>query len=140
MTVAVDDRAREIVDEFALFPDWMSRYEYLIEMGDDIPPIDDEDKTDAHRIHGCQSKVWIRADYDEDRGVLMFWGDSNAKITRGLAALIIRVLNEQPPADVQKADFDFLDEIGMREHLSSQRSNGLAAMIQQMKDRASQYA
>ncbi|PEN13956.1 Fe-S metabolism protein SufE [Longibacter salinarum] len=139
-TTAVDDRAQEIVDEFAFFPDWMSRYQYLIEMGDEIPLIDEAYKTDEYRIHGCQSKVWIRTDYDESQNVLTFKGDSNAKITKGLAALIIRVLDKQPPAVVENATFDFLDEIGMREHLSSQRNNGLAAMIEQMKTRASRYS
>jgi cysteine desulfuration protein SufE len=139
-TATVDDRAQEIVDEFSMFPDWMTRYQHLIDMGDEMPEIDEADKTDAHRIHGCQSKVWIRTDYDDERGVLTFKGDSNAKITRGLAALIIRVLNEQPPEVVEDATFDFLDDIGMREHLSAQRNNGLAAMIEQMKARAGQHA
>lgn len=133
----IDERANAIVDEFAMFPDWMSRYQYLIELGDNIPALDDKAKTDATKIHGCQSDVWIQGDYDGD--VLRFKGDSNAKITKGLAALIIRVLNEQPPQAIQAAEFDFLDDIGMDKHLSSQRQNGLAAMIRQMKDRAKRY-
>jgi cysteine desulfuration protein SufE len=137
-TSSIDERAADIVDEFAMFPDWMSRYQYLIDLGDEIPEIDDADKTDQHKIHGCQSDVWIRTDYED--GVLRFHGDSNAKITKGLAALIIRVLDEQPPDTVTSAEFDFLNEIGMDKHLSSQRQNGLAAMIKQMKERAAEYA
>jgi len=135
----VSERAQDIVDEFSLFDDWMNRYEYLIEMGDDIPLIEDEHKTDEHYIHGCQSDVWIRAEYDDENQVLRFRGDSNAKITKGLAALVIRVANEQPPRAVADADFEFLDDIGLHEHLSSQRNNGLEAMIEQMKKRADTF-
>lgn len=139
MSESVADRAQTIVDEFAMFTDWMGRYEYLIEMGDSIPEIDPERKTEETYIYGCQSDVWIDSTYDEDGHVLHFAGDSNAKITRGIAALIIRVLNEQPPDAIADAEFDFLDEIGLREHLTSQRNNGLEAMVKQMKRRASAY-
>ncbi len=132
----VSDRAEQIVDEFSLFDDWMSRYEYLIELGDDIPLLDEEQKTDDTYIHGCQSDVWIQSELDEDDRVLHFQGDSNAKITKGLAALIIRVLDEQPPDAVANADFDFLDDIGLHDHLSSQRNNGLKAMIEAVRERA----
>lgn len=132
----VQARAQDIVDEFALFDDWIGRYEYLIEMGRDIPKIDDAAKTDDTYIPGCQSDVWVEDDYDADQNVLRFRGDSSAKITRGLAALIIRVLNDQPPAAVADAEFDFLDAIGLREHLTSQRNNGLEAMVHEMKARA----
>ena len=135
----VTDRAQEIVDEFSLFSDWMNRYQYLIEMGDDIPLLPDDMKSDEYYVHGCQSDVWIRADYDEDDQVLRFQGDSNAKITKGLAALIIRVVDVQPPEAVAEASFDFLDDIGLHEHLSSQRNNGLEAMIDQMKKRAQAF-
>lgn len=132
----VSDRAQKIVDEFALFNDWMGRYEYLIELGDDMPLLPDDQKSDDNYIHGCQSDVWIRAEFDEDDRVLRFRGDSNAKITKGLAALVIRVLDEQPPEDVANADFGFLDDIGLQDHLSSQRNNGLQAMIEQTRNRA----
>jgi cysteine desulfuration protein SufE len=135
-TDTVQDRAQDIVDEFSLFGDWMGRYEYLIEMGDDIPLIDEARKTEDTYIHGCQSDVWIDTEYDADAHVLRFRGDSNAKITKGLAALIIRLLDAQPPEAVAEADFDFLDDIGLREHLTSQRNNGLEAMVRQMKSRA----
>ena len=140
MPASIDDRAQDIVDEFAFFDDWMMRYEHLMELGDAIPTIDDADKTEENYIHGCQSDVWIQSTYDPEGGVLRFRGDSNAKITRGLAALIIRVLDEQPPEAVAHATFDFLDDIGLREHLSSQRNNGLQAMVKQMKSRAAEYA
>lgn len=135
----VTDRAQEIVNEFSLFNDWMNRYQYLIELGDDIPRLPDEHKNEEHYVHGCQSDVWIRAEYDEDEQVLHFQGDSNAKITKGLAALIIRVVDEQPPEAVAEASFDFLDDIGLHEHLSSQRNNGLEAMIDQMQKRAQAF-
>jgi len=135
----VTDRAQKIVDEFSLFSDWMNRYQYLIEMGDDIPLLPDDMKSDEYYVHGCQSDVWIRARYDEDEQVLRFQGDSNAKITKGLAALIIRVVDEQPPGAVAEASFDFLDDIGLHDHLSSQRNNGLEAMIDQMKKRAQAF-
>ena len=135
----VRDRAQEIVDEFSLFGDWMSRYEYLIEMGDAIPQIDDVRKTEDTYIHGCQSDVWIDTEFDAEDGVLRFRGDSNAKITKGLAALIIRLLDAQPPEAVTRAEFDFLDDIGLREHLTSQRNNGLEAMVKQMKLRAARH-
>ena len=127
----IHDRAQEIVDEFALFPDWMGKYEYLIELGKDIPQIDDAYKNDAHRIHGCQSKVWVRADLEN--GHVRYTGDSDAMITKGLAALLIRVLDNQPADAIAHADLGFMDEIGMKEHLSSTRKNGLAAMVKQMK-------
>lgn len=135
----VSDRAEQIVDEFSLFDDWMSRYEYLIELGDDIPLLDDEKKTEEHYIHGCQSDVWIETEFDDQDEVLNLRGDSNARITKGLAALIIRVLNHQSPEAVETADFSFLDEIGLHEHLSSQRNNGLKAMIEEVQQRARRY-
>lgn len=127
----ISDRAQEIIDEFALFPDWMGKYEHLIEMGKSIPEIDAAHKNDAHRIHGCQSKVWVRA--KPENGHVRYTGDSNAMITKGLAALVIRVLDDQPADAIAEADFDFMKEIGLDEHLSSTRKNGLAAMIKQMK-------
>ena len=130
-TDTIQDRADEIVDEFALFPDWMGKYEYLIEMGKDIPQIDAAHKNDEHRIHGCQSKVWVRA--EAENGHVRYTGDSNAMITKGLAALVIRVLDDQPPEAIEAADFEFMEAIGLDEHLSSTRKNGLAAMIKQME-------
>jgi cysteine desulfuration protein SufE len=138
-TDTVSDRAQEIIDEFSLFNDWMGRYEYLIELGDDMPLLDEDQKTDETYVHGCQSDVWIEAEYDDEDRVLRFRGDSNAKITKGLAALIIRVVDEQPPEVVADAEFGFLDDIGLHEHLSSQRNNGLQAMIEEMRERARKF-
>lgn len=127
----IQDRAREIVEEFALFDDWMGKYEYLIDLGKSVPPIEVKYKTDDYKIKGCQSQVWIRP---EMRGGLLYYkGDSDAVITKGLVALLIRVLNGQPPAAVVEADLSFLDEIGMKEHLSPTRKNGLASMMKQLK-------
>lgn len=137
-TDTIQNRAQEIVDEFALFPDWMEKYEYLIEMGKNLSPIDPAYKNDEHRIHGCQSKVWVRA--ETENGHIRYTGDSDAMITKGLAALVIRVLDNQPPEAIVEEDFDFMDEIGLNEHLSSTRKNGLAAMIKQMKRFAQEAA
>ena len=135
-TDTVSDRAQQVIDEFSLFDDWMSRYEYLIELGDDIPLLDEEKKTKENYIHGCQSDVWIETEFNDKDRALHFRGDSNAKITKGLAALIIRVLDEQPPDAIANADFAFLDDIGLHDHLSSQRNNGLKAMIETVQERA----
>ncbi len=135
----IPEREAAVVEEFALFDDWMGRYEYLIELGNGVPRIADEFKTDEHKIHGCQSQVWVRAEED-DNGLLRYRGDSDAAITRGLAALLIRVLDAQPPEAIAAADLHFLETIGMAEHLSPNRKNGLHAMIEQMKARALAYA
>ena len=127
----VRDRAREIVDEFALFDDWMGKYEFLIEIGQSLVPLEEQWKTDAYRIHGCQSQVWIRPEMIDGR--VTYRGDSDALITKGLVALLIRVLSGQPPEAVIEADLSFLDEIGLRDHLSSTRKNGLASMVKQLK-------
>lgn len=134
----IDERARAIVDDFSLFDDWMGRYEYLIEIGKKLPPMDDALKTDATRIHGCQSKVWIHTERDQHR--MRMQGDSDAMITKGLAGLLIRVLDDQPPEAVREANLSFIDDIGMREHLSSTRNNGLHSMIEQIRTRAARLA
>lgn len=130
----IADREAAIIDEFSLFDDWMNRYAYLIELGDAIPLIENEYRTEAYKIHGCQSQVWIRADSDGER--VRFHGDSDAKITKGLAALIIRVLDGQPADAIADANLGFLEEIDLKQHLSSQRQNGLQAMVKQMKVKA----
>lgn len=133
----IQDRQQEIVDEFALFDDWMGRYEHLIDMGRRLPPLDDAFKTDAHKIRGCQSQVWVHA--EEEDGAVRYAGDSDAAITKGLVALLIRVLDDQPPEAIVQADLGFLDAVGMKEHLSPTRKNGLAAMVDQMRARAQAY-
>lgn len=127
----IEARAREVVEEFALFDDWMGKYEHLIELGKMVPLIEQEYKTDEYRIKGCQAQVWIRPEMRE--GLLYYKGDSDALITKGLVALLLRVLSGQPPHAVVEADLSFIDEIGMKEHLSPTRKNGLASMMKQLK-------
>ena len=136
-TADIREREQEIVEEFSLFDDWMGRYEYLIEMGNDVPQIEADYKTDAYRVRGCQSQVWVRA--EEDDGLVFFKGDSDASITRGLVALLIRVLDGQPAEAIVESDLGFLDAIGMKDHLSPNRKNGLNAMVKQMKARAESF-
>lgn len=133
------ERADRIVQEFAVLDDWIERYRHLVAMGDDMPGIGEEERTDEDYIPGCLFDIWLRAEYDPEDGVLHFRADSDAKITRGLAGLIIRVLDGLPPEAVVEAEFDFLDRIGLRAHLSAQRTNGLAAMLEQIRGRAREH-
>ena len=121
----------EIVAEFSFFEDWMQRYEYMIELGKSLPLIAPEFKTDDNIIKGCQSKVWVHAEIEADK--LVFTADSDAIITKGIIALLIRVFSHQAPADILAAETDFIDQIGLKEHLSPTRANGLLSMIKQMK-------
>ena len=131
MPSTIQERQQAILDEFALFDDWMGRYEYLIELGRSLPLIEETYKTEAHRIHGCQAQVWLRAACEDD--VVYYKADSDALITKGLIALLVRVLSGQPPEAIAEAKLTFLDEIGLQDHLSPTRKNGLRAMVQQMK-------
>ena len=121
----------EIVEEFSLFDDWMHRYEYMIELGKSLPLIDPEYKTEDNIIKGCQSKVWIHADLKGDK--LVFTADSDAIITKGIIAVLIRVFSNQHPDAILGADTSFIDKIGLKEHLSPSRANGLVSMIKQLK-------
>ena len=121
----------QIVIEFSLFEDWMDKYNYLIELGKSLPVIDRKYKTDQHLISGCQSQVWLHAEYRE--GIVFYTADSDAIITKGIVNLLIRVLSDQTPGDIIDADLSFIDQVGLREHLSPTRSNGLNSMIKQMK-------
>ncbi|OQD44172.1 Fe-S metabolism protein SufE [Croceivirga radicis] len=121
----------EIIEEFSMFDDWMQRYEYMIELGKSLPLIDEQYKTDDNIIKGCQSKVWVHAELEDDK--LLFTADSDAIITKGIIALLIRVFSNQKPKDIMEADTQFIDEIGLKEHLSPTRANGLVSMIKQMK-------
>jgi len=127
----------EIVSEFAMFDDWMQRYEYMIELGKSLPLIDPEYKTDDHIIKGCQSKVWVHAELEKDK--IAFTADSDAIITKGIIAILIRVFSNQHPKDILTADTGFIDEIGLKEHLSPKRANGLVSMIKQLKMYAIAY-
>ena len=121
----------EIIDEFEMFDDWMERYEYIIEMGKSLNIIDPSKKTDDNLINGCQSKVWLQADYSDDKAV--FTADSDAILTKGIIALLLRVYSNQSPKDILEFDLFFIDEIGLKEHLSPTRANGLVSMVKQLK-------
>jgi cysteine desulfuration protein SufE len=121
----------EIIDEFAMFEDWMERYEYIIEMGKSLPLIETQYKTNDNLIKGCQSKVWLHADYTNDK--LIFTADSDAILTKGIIALLLRVYSNQTPNDILNSDSFFIDEIGLKEHLSPTRANGLLSMVKQLK-------
>jgi cysteine desulfuration protein SufE len=127
----------EIVDEFSQFDDQMDKYEYIIDQGKQLPPLSPQYMTDDFMVRGCQSKVWLRA-YMED-GRMMIQVDSNTAITKGIAALLWRVLNGQKPADILATDLDFISRTGLRSHLSSQRSNGLRAMILKIRHYATAF-
>lgn len=121
----------EIVDEFSMFDDWMQRYEYIIELGKTLPLIDEQYKTEDNIIKGCQSKVWVHADQNDDK--IVFTADSDAILTKGIIAILIRAFSNQKASDILDANTDFIDEIGLKEHLSPTRANGLVSMIKQIK-------
>jgi cysteine desulfuration protein SufE len=121
----------EIVDEFSMFDDWMQRYEYIIELGKNLPLIEEEFKTEENIIKGCQSKVWLKGEQKGD--VVIFTADSDAILTKGIIAILIRVFSNQKPADILDANMGFIDEIGLKEHLSPTRANGLVSMIKNIK-------
>ena len=121
----------EIVDEFSMFDDWMERYEYIIELGKSLPLIKEEFKTDDNLIKGCQSKVWLKGEQNEDK--IIFTADSDAILTKGIIAILIRTFSNQKASDILDADMSFIDEIGLKEHLSPTRANGLVSMIKNIK-------
>jgi cysteine desulfuration protein SufE len=121
----------EIVDEFSMFDDWMQRYEYIIDLGKKLPLIEEEFKTDDNIIKGCQSKVWLKGAENQDK--IVFTADSDAILTKGIIAILIRVFSNQKSADILNADMGFIDEIGLKEHLSPTRANGLVSMIKNIK-------
>ena len=127
----IKDIQDEIVGEFDIFETWMDKYEYLIELGKSVPVIDEINKTDDNIIKGCQSKVWLHAEQDE--GMIRFYADSDAIITKGIVSLLIRTFSNQKPKDIINASLDFIDKIGLRQHLSPNRANGLNNMIKKIK-------
>jgi cysteine desulfuration protein SufE len=129
---ALQQRQTEVVEEFAYFEDWMEKYEHLIELGKELVPLNDRDRTDDNLIRGCQSRVWLSAEMDTE-GALHFHADSDAIITKGLVALMVRVLGGLSPSIVAGADLWFISRIGLDTHLSPTRANGLLSMVQQMK-------
>ena len=128
----------DIIDEFSLFDDWMEKYEYLIELGKDLPIIDDIYKTEDYIIKGCQSRVWLHA--GSENGRIQLTADSDAIITKGIISLLIKVLNNQKHEDVIKAKMNFIDDIGLKSHLSPTRANGLVEMVKQIKSYALAYS
>jgi cysteine desulfuration protein SufE len=121
----------EIIGEFAMFDDWMQRYEYIIDLGKNLPLIEEEFKTEDNIIKGCQSKVWLKGEENQEK--IIFTADSDAILTKGIIAILIRVFSNQKSSDILNADMDFIDEIGLKEHLSPTRANGLVSMIKNIK-------
>lgn len=129
--MTIKEIQEEIVDEFLMFDDWMERYEYIIELGKTIPKIDEQYKTDDNVIKGCQSKVWLHAEQKNNK--IIYTADSDAILTKGIIALLLRVFSNHTPKEILDADTSFIDEIGLKEHLSPTRANGLVSMIKQLK-------
>lgn len=129
--MSIKELESQIISEFSLFDDWMDKYQYIIELGKSLPLIDPQFKTDQYVITGCQSRVWLHADLAG--GKIIFTADSDAVITKGIVNILIRVLSDHSPQEILDADMGFVDTIGLKEHLSPTRSNGLTSMIKQMK-------
>ena len=129
--MTITELKAEIVDEFSLFDDWMQRYEYIIDLGKSLPLIDEQYKTEDNIIKGCQSKVWVHGQLMEDK--IVFTADSDAILTKGIIAILIRVFSNQKATDILDANTDFIDAIGLKEHLSPTRANGLVSMIKEIK-------
>ena len=129
--MTINERQDEIIEEFEGFDDWMDKYQLLIDLGNEQEPLDEKYKTENNLIDGCQSRVWLQADYEN--GKIQFTAESDALIVKGIVALLIRVLSDSTPQEILDADLYFIEKIGLREHLSPTRSNGLLAMLKQMK-------
>ena len=129
--MTIKEIQNEIIDEFSMFDDWMQRYEYIIELGKSLPLIQEEYKTDENLIKGCQSKVWLQGEQKDDK--IVFTADSDAILTKGIIAILIRAFSNQKAEDIINADTQFIDEIGLKEHLSATRANGLVSMIKNIK-------
>jgi len=129
--MTIEEKQQEIIDEFNLFDDWMEKYEYIIDLGKDLPLIDESEKADHLLIEGCQSRVWLDSKIED--GKMVFTADSDAIITKGIIGLLIRVLSNETPESIAKADLHFIQDIGLQEHLSPTRANGLLSMVKRMK-------
>ena len=136
-TPSIEEIEKEIVEEFSLFDSWDDKYEYIIDLGKKLPPLDQQFKVDENKVKGCQSTVWLAADYRDGR--VFYKADSDAVIVKGLVSMLIRVLSGQTPDAVVAAKLDFINEIGMTGHLAQTRSNGLVAMVKNMKNYALVY-
>jgi len=131
--MTINEIQNEIIEEFSGFDDWMDKYQLLIDLGNEQEPLEEKYKTEQNLIDGCQSRVWLVADYMEESGVIHFRAESDALIVKGIVALLIRVLSDHTPQEILDADLYFIEEIGLKEHLSPTRSNGLVAMVKQMR-------
>jgi cysteine desulfuration protein SufE len=129
--MTIGEIQEQIIEEFAIYDDWMDKYNYLIELSKDLKPLDAKYRAKEYLIEGCQSRVWLAAEYKD--GIIEFFADSDAIITKGIVALLIRVLSNQKPKDIKETDLYFIDRIGLRANLSPTRSNGLLSMVKQMK-------
>ena len=129
--MTIQEIEQQIIDEFANFDEWLDKYSYLIELGKECPAIEEKDKTESNLIKGCQSRVWLSCENRD--GKLYFRADSDAVITKGIVTLLIRAFDGQTPQDILDADLQFIDVIGLKEHLSPTRSNGLTSMLKQIK-------
>ena len=135
--MSIQDIQNDIIEEFSMFDDWEERYQYMIDLGKTLTLIDEQYKNDEHSIKGCQSKVWVHAEMKD--GKVIFTADSDAIITKGIIAILIRVFSNQSPKEIIEANTDFIDKIGLKEHLSPTRANGLVSMIKQLKMYAIAY-
>lgn len=129
--MTIEQKEKELIDEFNLFEDWMEKYEYIIDLGKELDILEEKYKTDERLIEGCQSKVWVQSNCIDNK--MIFKADSEAIITKGIIALLLRVLNNEKPEEIVKSDLHFIEEIGLKEHLSPTRSNGLVGMIKRLK-------
>ena len=133
----IEEIEQEIIEEFSLFDSWDDKYEYIIDLGKKLPPLEEKHKLDENKVKGCQSTVWLVADYQD--GKILYKAESDAVIVKGLISMLIRVLSGQTPDEIVNAKLDFIREIGMMSHLAQTRSNGLLAMVRQMKNYALTY-
>jgi cysteine desulfuration protein SufE len=129
--MSIEEKQRAVIDEFSMFDDWMEKYEYIIDIGKELPQLSENQKDDTQIIEGCQSRVWLKSEYVNDS--MSFLADSDAIITKGIIALLIRVLNNESPKNIASADLFFINEIGLKDHLSPTRANGLVSMVKRMK-------
>ena len=131
--MTIDELQDQIIEDFSAFDDWMDKYQMIIEMGNSLEPLDEKYKTPQNLIEGCQSRVWLQADYDEQSHLIHFTGDSDAVIVKGLVSLVIQVLSDHTPDEILSSDLYFIEAIGLKENLSPTRSNGFLSMIKQMR-------
>ena len=136
--MTIEEIQQEIIDEFSMYDDWMDKYGYLIELGNELEPLDEKEKNDQNLIKGCQSRVWLVADFVD--GKIIFRGESDAVIVKGLVALLLRVVSGRTPKELMENNLHFIDDLGLKQHLSPTRSNGLVAMIKQIRLYAVAYS